>query len=666
MKRRHVLAVALALLGWTSSGGLAQQPLAVSPSAPPAAARVSGPLPPQTSVPLTSTDVQAWLDGFLPYALQRANIAGAVVVVVKDGQVLLQKGYGYADVARRTPVNPDTTMFRPGSVSKLFTWTAVMQQVEQGRIDLDRDINTYLDFKIPPYQGQPVTMRDLMTHTGGFEEDIKNLIAAVPVQMPSLGDALRRDIPARIFPPGQVPAYSNFGAALAGYVVERTSGQPFDEYVEQHIFAPLGMHHSSFRQPLPANLMQYMSNGYELATGDAKPYEEIALAPAGSSAVSGGDMAKFMIAHLQNGEYQGQRILRATTAHEMHDTPLTIIPSLDRMLLGFYEVNRNGQRIIGHEGDLRWFHSELDLFIDRGVGFFISLNSAGNADSRQAIRVALLHGFADRYFPGPAPSQPAQAVSNEDAAKLVGTYYSSRRPETNFLSLLNLMVANTVSIDSKHDLLASPSMGLGGTPTRFRQISPLVWRAVDDQDRLAAKLGDGRVAMWSEEGFSPFEVFIPAPWYKNPSFLLPAMEASIGALLLTGILWPVAAVVRWRYGATLAMTGTAIRSYRWIRVAALASALLMLAWVAQVMLMITRFAVSGALDPLIVTLHVLSIIVFPLAALFALWNIRMTWRHRVGFAGILAKGWSVALLLSTLVLLWIAALFHLIGLGVTF
>lgn len=666
MKRRHVLAAMLAMLGWTSSIGLAQQPPTLMPSAPPAAASVSGPLTPQTSALLTSPDVQAWLDGFLPYALKRADIAGAVVVVVKDGHVLLQKGYGYADVAKQTPIDPETTMFRPGSVSKLFTWTAVMQQVEQGKINLDRDVNTYLDFKIPPYDGKPVTMRDLMTHTGGFEEDIKNLIALVPAKMPALGDALKRDVPARIFPPRQVPAYSNFGAALAGYIVERTSGQPFDEYVEQHIFAPLGMHHASFRQPLPANLMRFMSKGYEVGTREAKLYEEIDLAPAGSSAVSGADMAKFMIAHLQNGEYQGQRILQVATAHEMHDTPLTIIPPLDRMLLGFYEMDRNGQRIIGHEGDLQYFHSELSLFINHDVGFFISLNSAGNGDSRQAIRVAMLQGFADRYFPGSVSSGQPQASSGTDNAKLVGTYYSSRRPETNFFSLLNLISAATVSIDSKHDLVASPVMGLTGTPTRFKQTGPFLWRAVDGQDRLAAKLQDGRVAMWSEDGVSPWDVFIPVRWYKNPSFLLPAMEASIAALLLTGILWPVAAVIRWRYGARLTMTRTAIRSYRWMRVAALASGLLMLAWLGTILLMISKFAVSDAMDPLILALHVLSIIVFPLAVLFAIWNVVTVWRHCVGFAGVLAKGWSVALVLSTLILLWVAALFHLIGLGVTY
>src|ERR1700753_825498 len=133
---------------------------------------------PSAAVPLTANDLNSWLDGYLPYALHTGDIAGAVVVVVKDGQVLSERGYGYSDVEARKPVDPKLTLFRPGSTSKLFTWTAVMQQVEQGHIDLDQDVNTYLDFKIPPYQGRPITMRQIMTHTAGFEEALSGLMAA--------------------------------------------------------------------------------------------------------------------------------------------------------------------------------------------------------------------------------------------------------------------------------------------------------------------------------------------------------------------------------------------------------------------------------------------------------------------------------------------------------
>ncbi|HTC91360.1 MAG TPA: serine hydrolase domain-containing protein, partial [Bryobacteraceae bacterium] len=134
---------------------------------------LANPSPAEVPPQLTQSDADAWLDGFMPYTLESNDIAGATVVIVKDGQVLTQRGFGYADVAARKPVDPATTMFRAGSISKLFTWTAVMQLVEQHKIDLDADVNQYLDFKIPPYEGKPITMRNLMTHTPGFEEAFK-------------------------------------------------------------------------------------------------------------------------------------------------------------------------------------------------------------------------------------------------------------------------------------------------------------------------------------------------------------------------------------------------------------------------------------------------------------------------------------------------------------
>src|SRR5580704_4566396 len=424
----------------------------------------------QPAQPLSAGDLQTWLDGYMPYALQRDDVAGAVVVVVKDGQVVLQKGYGYADVAMRRPVDPET-LFRPGSVSKLFTWTAVMQQVELGRINLDQDINAYLDFKIPPFQGRPITMRNLMTHTAGFEDALKDLRLTDPNAVPPLGAFLKRQIPARVFAPGQVPAYSNYGTSLGGYIVQRVSGQSFDDYVDQHIFAPLGMRHATFRQPLPAQLRPGMSNGYKLGSEPPKPYELSGLVPAASAAVSGADMAKFMIAHLQDGEYEGRRILRSATARLMHDTPLTIInPSLNRMLLGFYELNRNGHRIIGHEGDTPLFHSALELFPDDHVGLFVSLNSLGRDSGAYAVRTGLLDGFADRYFPGPSlQGFMVPGIAKADAAVLAGRYDGSRREETSFGSMLNLVLQVTVTADETGHIFASPVTGLGGQPRPFEE-----------------------------------------------------------------------------------------------------------------------------------------------------------------------------------------------------
>src|SRR5882757_8698287 len=232
----------------------------------------------QAQTSLTAEDANAWLDGYMPYALHTGDIAGAVVAIVKDGDVLTERGYGYSDVEKQTPVDPKRTLLRPGSVSKLFTWTAVMQLVEQGKIDLDADINQYLDFKIPARDGQPVTMRNIMQHTAGFEEQAKGIISTNP-KAPGFEALLKQWVPNRVFAPGTTPAYSNYGASLAGYIVQRLSGESFDSYIGKHIFAPLDMQLSSFRQPLPANLAPLMSKGYKQASQDPQPYEIVGPAP---------------------------------------------------------------------------------------------------------------------------------------------------------------------------------------------------------------------------------------------------------------------------------------------------------------------------------------------------------------------------------------------------
>ena len=245
--------------------------------------------------------MDVWLDGFLPYALRTADIPGAVVTVVKDGQILTARGFGYADREKRTPVDPERTLFRPGSVSKLVTWTAAMQLVEQGKLDLDRDVNTYLDFKIPEYDGKPVTLRQLMTHTAGFEEAVKDIIFTDPAHLLPLGDYLKRWTPKRVFEPGTTPAYSNWATALTGYLVERVSGESFDDYCDKHIFAPLGMTNSTMRQPLPAALAGQMASGYKPGQ-EAGKFEIVGPAPAGSLSSTGTDMAKFMIAYLDRAK----------------------------------------------------------------------------------------------------------------------------------------------------------------------------------------------------------------------------------------------------------------------------------------------------------------------------------------------------------------------------
>jgi len=657
------LALARPALAQVPAGPL--QPDAAE-AAPAATVPAQAPPPVVDGVPaLTRADAEAWLDGFMPYALASGDIAGAVVVVVKDGRVLLQKGYGYADIAERTPVDPADTLFRPGSISKLFTWTAVMQLVEQGKLDLDADVNQYLDFEIPARDGKPATLRQIMTHTAGFEEQIRALITAKDSEITPLGEALKRWVPERIHEPGTTPAYSNYATAVAGYIVERVSGESFDDYVERHIFQPLGMAHSSFRQPLPPELLAKMSKGYSKASdGEPKDYEFISLAPAGSLASTGADMARFMIAHLQNGAYGDARILREDTARTMHTTGQASIGPLNRMMLGFYETSVNGHRAIAHGGDTQWFHSDLQLFPDDGVGIFVSMNSSGRDGATGHIRNALARGFADRYLPG--EPEAAGGVSKEDAKlhaqQIAGSYTSSRRPESNFMSLVNLMGPVKVVANEDGTISVTLALGAGGAPKKWREVAPYVWQDTTSTDRLAADVVDGRVTRFTMEPYAPIMVFQRLSAWQ--ALAMPLLAASLVILLLTVLAWPVSALVRRYYGAPYRLAGLDARAHRLVRIAALLVLVTMGAMLALVVSMLANLALTSPdTDGLIIALRLFAMVVLPLGAAVAAWN---AWHVLRGRRRILAKLWAVLLALAFLFLLWIGFANHVIGFGANY
>ncbi|HEV7550840.1 MAG TPA: serine hydrolase domain-containing protein [Candidatus Angelobacter sp.] len=512
---------------------------------------------------LTVADLHAFLDGFLPMQLEREDIAGAVVLVVKDGTILFAKGYGYSDVEKKTPVTVDATLFRPGSVSKLFTWTAVMQLVEQGKLDLDRDINEYLDFKIPAKFGKPITLRNIMTHTPGFEEQIKDLISEEPTPMTTLKQHLVTHIPERIFPPGTIPAYSNYGAALAGYIVERVSGRPFTDYVNENIFKPLGMGHSTFAQPLPAELKPLMSNGYRLGSGKPKPFEIIEEAPAGALAATASDLGRFMIAHLQNGKFENGQILRPETAALMHSRQFGLSPALNGMCLGFYEESRNGRRIIGHGGDTVYFHSDLHLIPENGIGFFVSYNSAGKGEI--SPRSALWYHFLDRYFPYTPAKVEKLASADADAKTVAGRYLTSRRSESNFLKVGAIEENVRVIPDENGTIKVEPFKDFNGQIKTWQEIAPLVYRSVNGQDLIAFR-------RLNNDGGLILAPNFPAAAEQRISLLNSAdfnQSLILGIVVILGLTllcWPLAAMIRGHYHQRLDLDPSYMRLRPWVRV----------------------------------------------------------------------------------------------------
>jgi CubicO group peptidase (beta-lactamase class C family) len=601
---------------------------------------------------LTKSDADAWLDGFMPFTLESNDIAGAVVVVVKDGQVLTQRGFGYADIAARKRVDPATTMFRAGSISKLFTWTAVMQLVEQGKIDLDADVNQYLDFKIPPYQGKPITVRNLMTHTPGFEEAIKGGIRFSGT-VPPLSEVLKSMLPGRVYAPGTTPAYSNYGAGIASYIVERVSGIPFAEYIERNIFTPLDMSHSSFRQPLPAQLAPFMSQGYPKASEEPKPYELISIPGAGSLAVSGADMAKFMIAHLN----QGAGLLKPETALLMHDPSHVTLPGTNRMALGFYEMQVNGLSAIGHGGDLNYFHSDMWIYPTKNVGLFVSMNSAGEHSATELIRIALFEQFGDRYFPAADSAPPVELpTAKEHARMLTGNYISSRGFFTNFVDVLNFISQVKISLDKDGRPLV-PAI-LGGAPKKWIEIAPFVWQDAYGHGRLGATVENGRVVRWSLNPLSPFMVWDRAPWYRDAAWLMPLFVAALAIVVITALSWPVGALSRRRFGVAMALSGPDLKCYRWIRGF---SWLVLAAFGGWAWFFSSLESGSESnFDAAIWLLEIVGTLSFVGLCGVALWNLQRVWRSNRGW---FAKLWSVLLVLAALLTLWVTLSFHLISFG---
>ncbi len=505
-----------------------------------------------------------------------------------------------------------------------------------------------------------------MTHTTGFEEQIRGLITAEPGEITPLAEALKHWVPERIHTPGATPAYSNYATAIAGYIVQRVSGMPFDDYIERNIFQPLGMASSSFRQPLPPALLARMSNGYSKASeGEPKPYEFISLAPAGSLASSGTDMARFMIAHLQDGAFGDARILKAETAQQMHSTGQASVGPLNRMMLGFYETSVNGHRAISHGGDTQWFHSDLQLFLDDGVGLFVSMNSSGRDGATGTIRDALSRGFANRYFP-PAPAAAPKGVSAEDAKlhaqQIAGTYTSSRRPESNLLSMANLLGPVKVVANEDGTISVTAALGAGGAPKKWREVSPYLWQDVATTDRLAADVVNGQVKRFSMEPYAPIMVFQRLSTWN--ALAMPLLSASLGVLLLTVLALPVSALVRRYYGARYRLQGADARAHFGARVGSLLALLATGGALGLMVAMLSKLEMTSINnDGLVIAARLFATVALPLGAVLSVWNAVVALRGKRRW---LARLWAVLVALSCLFLLWLGFAHHVIGFGANY
>ena len=595
--------------------------------------------PPAGEHQLTAEDVNAWLDGKLPDALKNGDIPGAVVSVVKDGQVVTTRGYGWADTGasggQPVAVDPQKSLFRVASVSKIPTSIAAMQLVEQGKVNLDADISAYLDFEIERRFDEPLTLRHLLTHSAGFDE--KGSLTKTT----DLETYVKTSPPVQVFAPGTTPGYSNYGMALAGYIVQRVSGQPFETYVREHVLEPAGMTTSTYEQPLPKGMASSLGPGY-MSDGEEVSFELMGDFPAGSLTVSAPDFAAFMNAQLS----RSPKLLREETWEQMWspglgEERLGNRAKAGEMGLGYFELSRHGRRIVEHGGDNQGWHSKFELYPEEKTGIFISYNGDGN-EASSSLREDLAQGFADRYFPGETVKASGSKDSADRARQVAGSYMPSRTSWTTFLSAWMPALALT-TIEHTGD------GKLKVDETQLVEVEPWVWRQVDGRGAIAAQVKDGKVVSLSQ---GPAFTLLPMTLLQQA--LVPVFGVCLVLLLVVTVAWPVGALRRRRALKRGQEVGAPVPW--WTRVARGGGALALAAQLTWISLLVVIMANSSTITdgsftwliPVARCAQVLQALgitaVIPAAA-----DLVMSLRRRVGWRRITM---SVVLLAALVALAW--------------
>lgn len=576
--------------------------------------------------------LEAFIDGVVLSLMKTNNSPSGTVAIARRGELVFAKGYGFQDVAKQIPVDPARTLFRPGSVSKLFTWVAVMQLVEQGKLDLDADVNQYLDtFKIKEAFGKPVTLRHIMTHTPGFEDGaLGYLIIDDPAKALPLAEAMQRYQPERVNPPGAQTAYSNYATALAGLIVEIVAGVPFNDYLQQNIFDPLGMRNATFAEPLPEQLAQNMAISYAVEAGTfvEKPFEIItSFGPAGAMSASATDMLRFAEAIRNGGEMDGRRILRPETVAEMLTRHFSHDDRLSGMALGFYEDDYEGTRVVGHGGDTQYFHSFLGIDHDHEMTFFVSFGGAGGS----TVRSALLPAFYREYF----PRHEAPPVAPEDfagrAAKYAGSYGFWRSNFSTIEKALGLAGGVQVAPAENNRLMIS----LGGKAKQYAEVEPNLFRETEPGVSIISGISPRLLAFQQDDGGAitgfvmeglPFMSLRKLPAIATPNFNFALLGFSLVVFL--------AVLLRRIY------QRTAIRSLGSADRTAVGAGVLaaLLNWLVMVVGVIVFSIVQDRIFseiPLLFKLWLVFPILAVLAGLYLLYRTFGVWRERL-----LGGGWA--------------------------
>lgn len=510
------------------------------------------PEPPVPSAPTApglrdSQGFTNFVNQFFEQELSNSHVPGAVISVVKDGKLFFAKGYGYANVEQQIPVEADKTLFRVASLSKLITATAAMQLYEQGKLNLDGDVNQYLrSFQLQNPFSEPVKVAQLMTHTDGTTKRLIGIAAPTAAEMEPLGDYLAEQMPPIVYPPGKLYSYSSHSTALLGYLVEQIAGMPFVQYVDRNIFQPLGMNRSTFLQPLPPSLANNLAIGYQYQSSKYQqvPFLYLNIAPAAAMSTTATDMANFMIAHLQLGRYQNSDILQPQTAQLMHKQHFTFHPLTPGTGYSFRERIENNLRAIGHLGSLRGYSSSMTLLPDRNIGIFIASNSFSG------IHGKFLSQFFDRYFPAPQElaTKPI-ALQASDLDRFTGTYWDLEYPRHTFLKLagtfkhINIVKSN----DGNNLVVKTPGLFFMGNPDRIELLPvdlPVFQRATDDAFVVFSEDSGSKAEFVYNPIYPKIGAYRRVPWYETVWVQMGVLIFCVLVFLSASFVYPILPLFR--------------------------------------------------------------------------------------------------------------------------
>jgi CubicO group peptidase (beta-lactamase class C family) len=578
------------------------------------------------STALNSADAAAFLDQYFAQHMGALHVPGGVVAVVKDGEVVALKGYGYSNLEKKTPVDADHTVFRLASVSKVFTATAVLQLVQEGKLRLDENVNDhYLKlFQLEEPYPRAVTLQELLTHTAGFDDRTIGITAHSAAEEIPLGPYLARRLAARVMLPGDQYSYSNDGFSLAGYIVEAKSGEPFAQYIQNHIFAPLEMRNSSFviTPDLAANLAVGYDYDYRRKQFVSLPLDYPNIVPAVSLVSTASDMAHFMIAELQLGRYGTQRILTEDSARQMFARQFTNDPRLPGTAYAYWEEFPNGIRALRQDGDWMGAVSTIYLLPAENAGIFVALNT-GN----QQLINDLVRKFMDRFYPASAANaaEPASVAPSDPPARFAGSYRLNRYAHRTIEKLGTLLREWEVfpAADGAITLL-NPNIGL----STYVPAGPLLFRREGEKDEIAFHQNDrGQI----DRLFVGRYVLEKLPWYER-AMVQKALFAFFGFVFGCAVLAGLVAWIRKGRGTSAALVDkkdkAVARLRRWTAGVAAAN-LFFLA--GMFLAFLNKVAMAFGL-PLYVWLLLCIPLITTAATLVILWQVSLAWRNRAGTA----------------------------------